>query len=467
MSDVGDQGDRDRLEALVSQLREENARLRQQLAEALERIAQLEQENSRLQQRLDELERESARQAAPFRRGEAKKVPPGERKRPGRKPGHPGAYRQRPAHVDEEIEVPLEACPCCGGPLQDRRPLVQYIEEIPPLRPKVVRLTTWQAACASCGQVQSVHPLKTSVAGGAAEVQLGPRALALAAFLNKHHGLTMRKTCAVLKKLFGLSLTPGGLSQALDRAAEKVWPSYEALREQLRGSPAVFADETSWWVGGSGWWLWTFTNPQATLYVVDESRGAEVVREVLGDDFQGMLVSDCLASYDPLMCRKHKCIAHHLRAIAKARERPDTKDRSYLDHWRGLFKTVGYLYGLRGILTPEDFAAKRAHVEQTCRELLNQVVTQPGDVAVQKRLLKHWPHLLGCLYEPAAEPTNNRAERQLRPAVIARKLSCGNKTQRGKRTWQALASLAATCQQTARDFLDFLVARLPLAPQLG
>ena len=106
-------------------------------------------------------------------------------------------------------------------------------------------------------------------------------------------------------------------------------------------------------------------------------------------------------------------------------------------------------------------------MEARCREWLEEPVTQPGDVAVQNRLLKRWPHLLGCLSEPAAEPTNNRAERQLRPAVISRKVSCGNKTQRGKRTWEILASLAATCQQTTDDFLQYLTVALPLAPQAG
>ena len=262
-----------------------------------------------------------------------------------------------PEYVDRHLEMPLPWCPCCAGPVENVVPIVQYIEEIPPVRPKVIRLVTWQGECARCGRVTSTHPLKTSMAQGAAAVHLGPRALALAALLNKHLGLPMRKTCRVLAQGLGLSITPGGLSQAMDRVADKVESSYEALVEQLRASDAVFADETSWYVGEPGWWLWVFTNPDATLYVVDTSRGSQVVREVLGDEFGGMLVSDCLASYDPINCRKHKCIAHHQKAIAKARDRPDTKDPRYLDRWKRFFKTVIYLYGLREILPAEDFAA--------------------------------------------------------------------------------------------------------------
>jgi transposase len=89
-------------------------------------------------------------------------------------------------------------------------------------------------------------------------------------------------------------------------------------------------------------------------------------------------------------------------------------------------------------------------------------VSLPGDVKVRNRLIKHREHLLRCLEEPRAEPTNNRAERSLRPAVIARKLSCGNKTQNGKQTWQVLCSLAATCHQRGQDLIEFITPRLAL-----
>lgn len=441
------------LRAENSRLAAENAQLRQRLADALARI--------------EELERASARQAAPFRREPRSKVPEGERKRPGRKPGHPGAYRSRP-RADVEVEVPLAACPQCGGPVTERVPLVQFIEEIPPLRPVVTRLTTWSGVCAQCGGVHSTHPLQTSRAQGAASTLLGPRALALTALLNKHLGLPMRRTCQVLKKICGLSITPGGLSQALDRMADRVAGEFDALIQQIRGSQAVFSDETSWWVGQPGWWLWTFATPQATAYWVDRSRGNQVVRQVLGEEFAGTLVSDCLSSYDPLPYRKHKCFAHHLRAIHQARDRPDTTDPRYLDQWKRFFRIVSTIWSLRTAMSADAYAERRKYIEAWCDRLLAEPCTQPGDLAIRNRLEKQRPHLLGCLYEPAAEPTNNRAERALRPAVIARKLSCGNKTRRGRDTWQTLASLAQTCHQQAQDFVDWIAPRLAMhSPPAG
>jgi len=441
------------LRAEIEDLRGENDRLRQELANAYGRIAELEQA--------------AARQAAPFRRAEDRKVPEGEKKRPGQKPGHRGVCRVRPQEIDREIEVPLAVCPHCSGQLSERSPLVQYIEEIPPLRPEVVRLITWEGRCAQCGNVYSTHPLQTSRAQGAAKVQLGPRALSLAAMLNKHLGVTMRGTCRVLRQMCGLRVTPGGLAQALARIAGKLTGEYEALLRDLRSSPAVFADETSWWVGGPGWWLWTFTTPERTVYCVNQSRGSQVVKETLGENFAGMLVSDCLASYDPPQYRKHKCIAHHLRAIKHARDRPDGKDSCYLREWELFFKTVTTIYWLRSKMDASSFTARRTALEQWCDKLLAQPCDQPAEVAVHNRLHKQRPHLLGCLYEAAAEPTNNRAERALRPAVIARKLSCGNKTPAGSRCWEILASIATTCQQQAQDIVDYLTTHITLAYTAG
>ncbi len=445
----------------------EIARLRKELAAAFEQIAALERQLAEMGSALADAQRANARQAAPFRREEKRKVPTEQQKKPGRKLGHPGACRKIPDVVDQEVEVPLPCCPHCQGKVTDRAPLVQWIEEIPPVRPVVTRLVTWQANCPRCGEVRSTHPLQTSTAGGAAAVQLGPRALSIATLLNKQLGVTMRKTCQALGKLLGLSLTPGGLSQALDRAASKTETDYHALLQTIRASDAVYADETSWWVGEPGWWLWTFTTPTTTLYRVEKSRGSQVARETLGEDFAGMLVSDCLNVYDSIQCRKHKCIAHHQRAIASARDRPDTEDDSYLQQWKLLFKTVTALWKARAAMPDRAFTEERTRIEAWCQRLLDQSVTQPGDVAVQNRLLKQQPHLLGCLHDPAAEPTNNRAERSLRPAVIARKLSCGNRTLRGRRTWEILASLAASCQQNSDDFVDWLAPRLSLNPHAG
>lgn len=440
------------LQARISQLEGENR--------------QLSDENRRLRQQLEEAQRQTARQAAPFRREERQKVPDSEKKRPGREPGHPGVHRAVPDQIDERVEVSLAGCPRCGAAVENCSPLEQYIEELPPIRPRVTHLITWRGTCPCCGEVSSSHPLQTSRAGGAAKVQLGPRALALGAFLNKRLGLSMRNTCAVLRE-FGLKYSAGGLSQALVRTAERVSDWFVQLHHDVRHSPAVYCDETSWWVGAPGWWLWTFTTPGTTLYHVAKSRGSLVIKEVLGPDYSGVLVSDCLGSYDPPVYRKHKCLAHHLRAIAEARKRPDTPDPDYLDHWKAVLRVVNALWKAQPEMSATIFEAERARIQGVVEQLLNRSVVQPGDQAIQNRLLKQRPHLLTCLHERAVEPTNNRAERALRPAVIARKISCGNRTDRGRHCWEILASLAQTCHQRGLNFLEEFSARLPLAANNG
>src|SRR5260370_1197387 len=192
----------------VEALRAQNASLHQQLEVKTKRIAEL-------QAALQAAQRAAHRQAAPFRLEPQKRaVAP---KPPGRKHGHPGAFRHNPEQIDEHIEVQLYSCPHCGGAqFKDQHTIEQLIEDIPPVRPHVTRLTTYQATCLQCGQsLRSTHPLQMSLAIGAAGVQLRPRALALAADLNKAKGLPMRKTCAVLHDCFTLPFSPGGLSQAL------------------------------------------------------------------------------------------------------------------------------------------------------------------------------------------------------------------------------------------------------------
>src|SRR5262249_50922145 len=175
----------------------ENTQLRQQNQQKDAAFQQAQATVQRLEEQMQEWQRKAFRQAAPFcRPDEQRNANPA---RPGRKPGHVGAYRPKPDHIDHHVHVPLPACPHCHGPLQDKSQLTQYIREIPFIIPAVTELITEQG-CGPRGQkeVYSTHPLQTGRAGGAAQVQLGPRALSLAADLNKAKGLTMRKTVSVL-----------------------------------------------------------------------------------------------------------------------------------------------------------------------------------------------------------------------------------------------------------------------------
>lgn len=436
----------DELAALVAELRAENVRLKARLAE------------------LEEQLKAAHRQAAPFRRREALKKPAGEQKKPGRPPGHPGVHRQIPDQIDAEIDEPLACCPHCAGAVTAVTERVQYIEELPVVKPVCTKLTTYTGFCARCGEVESRHPLQTTTATGAAAAHLGPRAQALAVSLVHQSGLSLKKACDTLRQTCGLKLSAGGLAQLLQRAAGRCGAMYDEIIASLRQSPAVNADETSWSVGRPGWWLWVFTTPTATAYVVDESRGADVVARVLGDGFGGMLVTDCLASYNAIDCAKHKCIAHHLRVLKEHEQSLQRRGGSsqYLFLWKVLWKEVIETWNRREELGEPKFRETVERITRGVERLLGCSPPEPEDVRFRDRLLRQREYLLGCLSEPAAEPTNNRAERDLRPAVINRKISCGNRTENGKTAWQTLRSVAVTLQHRGQNLLDALTPRLTL-----
>lgn len=437
-------------------------------AEAIEkfskRIEQLEQEikdlndrNDGLSGKVEELERKAARQAAPFRIEDKDRVR--EPKKPGRPKGHPGVSRSVPDRVDEEIIVPLKTCPECGQEVKARRQVVQYIEELPVVRPRVTKLITEEADCPCCQKaVRSTHPLQVSLAEGAAGVQLGPRALGVAAQLNKQHGLTVRKTCAVLRELFQLRLSPGGLTQALERMAGKLEPAYQNLMAQLRAGPCVHSDETSWWVGGPGYWLWVFASKGITVYQVAKGRGRSIVAAALGEHFEGVLVSDCLATYDDVNPRQQKCYSHHLKAIKQAGE---DQPSAWLEEMRWLLQSAMTLK--HQSLEPAEKARHRAELEARAGQLLAAPRPTNLEEKVRRRLEKQKDHLFTFLDVEEVEATNNLAERQLRPAVIARKVSCGNKTPQGAHTWEILASLSATCVQRAVSFAQLVSQAAPLS----
>jgi hypothetical protein len=436
-----------------------------QLTLALVRLKR-ELEEARIQiqkqdEQLEALQRQAHRQAAPFRRPETQRsAQPG---RPGRKAGHAGCCRPKPEQVDERIRVNLDCCPHCQGPVCEKQSCTQYIEEIPVVRPHVTELTTEAGWCEHCQcEVGSTHPLQVSRAGGAAGVQLGPRALALACDLNKAKGLSMRKTVAVLHDHFGLKLTPGGLALLVQRVGRTLAPQYQELAVQLRQSPVVHADETSWWVGGPGWWLWVFCTPALTGYVVIQSRAAGVALGVLGADFAGVLVSDCLAIYDELNPLQQKCYSHHLKAVSEACQAHPQGGEGYLLQVQALLRTAIWLKALQAEAEAERFEVCLRQLRLRAAALLASPRAQTQEEKVRRRLWKQRDHLFTFLERAAVPATNNLAERQLRPAVIARKISCGNKTAQGAQAWQVLASLAASCRQSGRSFIHWVAECVPL-----
>jgi transposase len=294
----------------------ENLRLRRLVDLQAERIGELEK-------LIEEVRRGGKRQAAPFSKGNPKVTP----KKSGRKPGDDYGTHSRRAtpsrDADQVVPVPLPSlCPHCGdGDVIAVKTMAQWVEDLPEVATILTRFDISVGCCAGCGRrVQGRDPQQSSDAVGAAACQVGPRALALAGWLHKSCGMPLAKVCALYAQ-FHLAVTPGGLSQPMDRMADKSFATYEALKVELAAQSVVSPDETGWRVGGRSSWLWAFAATTVTVYAICEGRGFEEATTVLPSGFKGTLCRDGWAPYRKFADAAHQtCLAHN--ADSGIMERP-------------------------------------------------------------------------------------------------------------------------------------------------
>ena len=455
--------EKDRVERDNERMRRERDRLQADLDRMRRERERMERELERLRKALEAARREAKRQAAPFSKGAPRAHP----RRPGRKAGRRHGrhgHRPIPARVDETHRAALPpSCPDCGGPVRRTRVATQYQEEIPAVRPIVRRFLVEVGCCTACRRrVQGRHPLQTSDALGAAAAQLGPQAVALAAVLNKQLGLPFGKVATLFRERFGLRVTPGGLVQALHRAARRAQPSYDNLCATIRGSPAVVPDETGWKVGGLLHWLWVFVASHTTVYAIQSGRGFEEAAAILGADFAGRLTRDGWAPYRQFVRAVHQSCVGHLQTRCR---------RLRADHPGAVLpaRVQDILQRALGVRDRRDAGAISPHGATVAggrlsSELLN-VIERPSSLPAVERFAKHlateFVAILNFLFDPALDATNWRAEQAIRPAVVTRKMcGGGNRTARGAQTQQVLASVLRTASQRGLDSSDLLVQML-------
>jgi hypothetical protein len=436
--------------------------LENQLAQALETIDELKGQVRQLQEEVESQKRAGKRQATPFSRQKKARKP----KRRGRRAGQ-GKFNHKekstPDEVDETKEAPLACCQECGGGLTKMKEHEHYEVDIPPVKPVVTRYVTHSGYCGNCKKrVRSRHPDQISTATGAAGVSMGPRAKALGADLKHRLGVSYEKTSDLLWTAFGLPITRGGLCQADGRLAKKARPVYKKLVAALRECVAVHSDETGWRIGTLSAWLWVFTNQEITVYTIRKSRGHEVVVDILGREFKGVLVSDCFLAYDAKALTewlKQKCIAHLLRNLSEIEASKTGRAVCFSRDVTALLREALILQKEKSNLSPEIFAQRATDLETRLDTLIDEKrrMTDLDNLRFAKRLRKHRSHLLRFLYIEGLDATNNLAERQLRPAVITRKTSGCNRTDGGAETHAILSSILVTCRQQKRPVLDYLV----------
>jgi transposase len=441
--------------------------------ELIQIIVELRRVNRRLQAEIEELKRRGG--AAPFSKGKRKPDP----KPPGRKPGQ-GFFRFRSAptvpEAVEAIAVPVveRCCPGCGGELgRARREMVSTTDIAAQPKPEVRCYAVEVRQCRQCGgKVRGRHADIARGQHGATAHRVGPRIKALAHILHYVHGVPVRKTPAILEDLTGVGLTQGALTQEAVKQAVggAVGKRYQALRASIREQAVVHTDDTGWRVGGEGAFLMAFVNAALSVYQVRPRHRNEEVRELIPADFAGVMVCDRGRSYDAVELegvRQQKCLAHLIRNAAKVAAEKTGRARHFPRQLADLLRRALQLSTGCADMKRKDYCSQAKDLHDELTGLLRDRRLRDPD---NQRLLNgageqhDRGRLLRFLSQDGVEPTNNRAERDLRPAVIARKVSHCSKNQNGTRAFEAFTSVLQTIRKTSPSTLAASVAKL-LSPQ--
>jgi len=427
--------DKDRLKKKVTDLEEENRRLKEQVAEYRALLFK------------------SNRNTASEKDAQPGRIP----KKRGAPKGHPGTTRKTPDRVDEHVDVFLEECPECGGhDLKEcKRHEDHYQEDIVISQTKVTRFRHHFYYCAKC---------KTVVYGqGEGEMPgsyIGPVAKGIAGWLHYQMRIPYRQIRRLFHELFRLDFDPSS-APGFDRQIRcRGDPLYEQLKKLLPEQAFAHLDETGWRKEGVNHWLWCCAVMQAVVFLIDRRRSGEVVTNLLGKKYGGVLISDFLAAYNGIICRKQRCLVHLLRLIKKWQIRfaGDKKRKAYFVEFKKLIKSIiafSKKMAAKAWLTPADIV-RRADLIARLRRKLAQPLHHPRADKFRSKLLKMIKELTTCLDFPDVCAHNNRVERLLRGSVIMRKVTFGNRSDNGIRNHEVIMSLIETAKLHSADPLRFL-----------
>jgi transposase len=372
------------------------------------------------------------------------------RKKPGRKPGHKGHRRPPPEEIHEHKEHQAPCCPHCQGRLvRGRQTRTRYTEDIPEnIEPVVTEHVIHRDWCPHCKKL--VEPRVPDALPGS---QIGNRVLALSGWLHYGLGQTLDHIVEVFNCHLHFKLTPGGLVQQWYRLQEILYPWYEEIHRQALDSAVLNADETGWRVSGKGHWLWCFTAPRLTCYLIDRRRGRPVVARFFRKAFRGTLVTDFWGSYNAVVCSARQvCLAHLLRDLEHVERYKNPSDQwpEFAKKLRRLFRDGIRLSRWEDRALPE-YARRRDRLHARLDELMNMPWEDQQARRLLKRFRRHRDDLFTFLDDPAVPFDNNAAERAIRPAVIIRKNSYGNRSQRGADAQAVLMSIYRTLKQRGHD----------------
>jgi transposase len=387
-------------------------------------------------------------------------------RKPGGQPGHKGTNRDLipPEKVDLIQEIFPGSCEMCHKPfhpgVDGSRVLGTYLRcqviEILDIKPDVSEYQLRCVECA-CGAVTWANVPPQARSG------FGPRLTALLAYLTAIHRVTRRGCQEFARTLLGVDISLGSVCKLHEEVSEALESCCEEIKQALPKQEILNVDETGWKSMGKGIWLWVFVAPAMTFFTLAASRGAKVLKGVLGDVFQRIICSDMFSAYNAYhKGRRQICWAHIIRTLKGLKHACRSPDGVRFARW--MLAEIGRLFALwhafkDGHVDRQTIVAKSVPIRARMSNCLQTYeLSSDHDVARTARgLLKHWNHLFTFLDHHGVEPTNNSAERGIRPAVQWRKICFGNQSENGEALTARLLTVTRTCIMQRKNAFNFLV----------
>jgi transposase len=351
---------------------------------------------------------------------------------PGAKPGHPG-HRHALLVPTEIIEVNPEPCACGQRELSATTPYYTHqVVELPEIQMAVTHVVLHETRCPRCG-----HLLKAELPAQY-RYGYGPRLTALIGELSGPQRDSRSMVQEFCTSVLGVPISRGAIQRSIDRVSEAIRPHYEAIAEQARSAKVNYIDETAWYQHGVLAWLWVMVNTTVALFTVQSSRSGAAF-EALIERWAGILVSDGYGVYQHWMHQRQTCLAHLIRRARGLSERQEPEvawfgwrvvaELQRLVHWAQAPPTSGEV---------QTWYARMVHLIARYRHRRDEAGT------FARTLEREMGALWTFVVEEGVEPTNNRAARALRFAVLWRKLMQGTYNEKGDRWVERMLSLRET-----------------------
>ena len=450
------------------------ASLETQLKQALERLAEVSEQLRVAQARIEELEQLKTPPAA-FVKANVKK-PEAKKQKPRKKRDAQFNRARRRARPTQMVEHRLVACPDChlrlGGISLARVREVIDIPAPPPV--EVTHHRIYKGWCAQCHHwYEAPLDVQEQVVG---QGRIGVRLASLIATLRTVMRLPIRQLQAYLLTLHGVAISSGEIVELLHRIKAQMQPHLDALKREIRASPAVQADETGWREDGTNGYIWSVSTLGIRYYEYHHSRGGEVVKELIGKDFDGVLGSDFYAGYNSHQGLHQRCWVHYLRDAHELKEKYPHDEQLF--SWAACVKAIyeqAVAWAEQGPdqhLSPRQqqqtrVAQQHAFEQQLLAVCRPYVGTATPQHTLCERVERFLPELFVFVAIPGVPAHNNLAERSIRPLVIARKISGGTRSPKGSETRMGLASLFGTWMAQHLNPFYQCLATLTMKSSLG